>query len=337
MQWIEAKEVYARLPRMTAIACIRRALEEERRTTAASAPRVGVDAAELRLLLMPGRVSGVVGLKAITFAERNPQHGLPTIQGLVVLFDSLSGQLIGACDGPSLTAVRTAAIAGYATSQLAAPGAQTMLLAGAGAQAAFQVAAVAAVRPISRVLLWNRTHEKAEGLARRLATWNSEISYQAVADLPAASRQADVITLVTGASEPLLRLEDTKPGCHVNAMGSYHPDRREVASDFVKASMVFADTVAGCAEEAGDLLIPLATGELEWSRVHPLLDANPDFQAERTLLKSVGSSIFDLACAATLFGLLPELSNPSELGNQAEPDWPAETPTRTEHPNPAAG
>jgi ornithine cyclodeaminase len=318
MRWIPGEEVLRLLTPLEAIAGVLNALEGERTKVAHGGPRRTYGSPELPLLIMPGMVPGALGLKAITLAEGNPERGLPTIQGLVVLFDSRDGHLIGACDGPALTAARTAAIAGYATQVLATPDSETMLLVGAGTQAAFQVAAVAAVRPITRVLLWNRTPSRRDGLAATLAHWNGALRIETVSDLGSAAQEADVITLVTASTEPLLCLANTKPGCHVNAMGSYQPHRREVASDLVLNSVVFADTVEGCREEAGDLLIPARDGELDWSDVRPLFSADASFRSQRTLLKSVGSAIFDLSCAQRVMELAE-----STLTSRGQPAWPA--------------
>lgn len=317
MRWIPGEEVLRLLTPLEAIAGVLDALEGERAKAAHGGPRRVYGGPELPLLIMPGKVPGALGLKAITLAEGNPERGLPTIQGLVVLFDSRDGRLIGACDGPALTAARTAAIAGYATKLLAPPDSETMLLVGAGAQAPFQVAAVTAVRPITRVLLWNRTPARAERLLAILAEWNGALRIETVSDLGSAAQAADVITLVTASTEPLLFLANTKASCHVNAMGSYQPHRREVASDLVVNSVVFADTMEGCQEEAGDLLIPEQAGELDWDDVRPLSAADAGFRSQRTLLKSVGSAIFDLSCAQRVMALAD-----SEKSRNGQSRWP---------------
>lgn len=311
MRWIPGEEVLQLLTPLEAIAGVLDALEAERTKAAHGGLRRTYGSPELPLLIMPGQVPGALGLKAITLAERNPERGLPTIQGLVVLFDSRDGHLVGGCDGPALTAARTAAIAGYATQLLASPDSDTMLLVGAGAQAPFQVAAVTAVRPITRVLLWNRTPARAERLAASLAEWNEALRIETVSNLGSAAQEADVITLVTASPEPLVSLANTKPCCHVNAMGSYQPHRREVASDLVVNSVVFADTMEGCQEEAGDLLIPARDGELDWGDVRPLFAADASFRSQRTLLKSVGSAIFDLSCAQRVMALAESGNPPS--------------------------
>ncbi len=317
MRWIGASEVLQRLGPLEAIAAVERVLRDHRAGTATADPRTIHGRPDLPLALMPGSLPGVVGLKAITVVERNPARGLPTVQGVVLLFDGRDGRLLGAVDGPALTAVRTGAIAGYATRVLARADATTMLLAGAGAQAPFQAAAVLAVRPIERLLLWNRTESGAVALGRQLARWRPALRLEVVADLRAAAPLADVVTLVTGATLPLLDRDDVRDGCHVNAMGSYQPGRREVSSELVAAAQVFADTVEGCLDEAGDLLQPIAEGRLDPGRVRPLAAAEPADRPRLTLMKSVGSALFDLVCAQWLLAQPPPVA-----GEQGPSLWP---------------
>ncbi|HUY60965.1 MAG TPA: ornithine cyclodeaminase family protein [Candidatus Dormibacteraeota bacterium] len=317
MRWVGAAEILQRLGPLEAVAAVERVLHQHLAGTATADPRTIHGRPELPLALMPGSLPESVGLKAITVVEGNPARGLPTVQGVVLLFDGHDGRLLGAVDGPALTAVRTGAIAGYATSVLAREEATTMLLAGAGAQAPFQAAAVLAVRPLQRLLLWNRTGARAEALGRQIARWRPDLRVEVVTDLRAAAPLADVITLVTGATQPLLGRGDVRDGCHINAMGSYQPGRREVATDLVAAARVFADTVAGCLDEAGDLIQPIAEGRLDPGSVLPLAAAGPGDRTRLTLMKSVGSALFDLICAQWLLA-----QPPPPAGGDAPALWP---------------
>ena len=313
LRWIGASDVDRWLSPSEARAAIAKALCENQAGRAGAAPRVIDRSTAAPLALMPGHFAGTVGLKAITLVEGNPGRGMPAIQGLVLLFDQSDGRLLGAVDGPSLTTIRTAAIAGFATSVLAAVGASSMLLVGAGAQGLPQVEAVLAVRPIRRLAIWNRTPEKARNLAELVAARHPELAVEVASELRRASLLADVITLATGAAEPLIDLEDVKAECHINAMGSYQPDRRELGSALVSAALIYADTVDGCLAEAGDLMIPIAEGRLPPGKVRALATAVPQSGPSLTVMKSVGSAIFDLACAHRLLALsaLDERDDPT--------------------------
>ncbi len=304
LRWIGAAEVGRWLGPQEAMAAIASALLEHEAGRATSGERVIDRSSEVALALMPGRYLGTVGLKAITLVESNLTRGLPTLQGLVVVFDNEDGRLLAAVEAESLTAIRTAALAGFATNVLAPPDASTMLLVGAGAQGLGQVEAVVAVRPIRRLMIWNRTVTKAHALADRVRTAHPGLSVEVAGELSEAARDADVITLATAAELPLLDRGDIKAQCHLNAMGSYRPDRRELGSDLVAAARVYADTLEGCLAEAGDILIPIAEGRLSADQVRPLAAAKVSADHPLTVMKSVGSAIFDLACARRLISVI---------------------------------
>lgn len=310
MRWISAAEVTQRLTPRGAIDAVADALAEHQAGAAAASGRVIDSSSGTDLALMPGHVGAAIGFKAITLSESNPALGLPTIQGVVVAFSRTTGALLGVVDGPSLTGLRTAAIAGVATRILAPELASTMLMVGAGAQAPHQIEAILAVRPIQRVLIWNRSLQRAEELARTTAERHPGVAVEVVASLRGAAREAQVITLATASVNPLLFLEDLSFPCHINAMGSYRPDRRELDSSLVAAARVYADTVEGCLEEAGDLIIPIAEGRLSPASIQPLQSARREAGVPVTVMKSVGSAIFDLACAARL---LEAMSGPAQF------------------------
>lgn len=300
MRWVGPDEVVAGLPPPVAIAAVEAALEQLAAGRSGTAGREFHGTEETPLAVMPGFAEGCVGLKAITVIEGNPARGLPMIQGVVVVFEAGTGALLGAVDGPSLTAIRTAAIAGAATRRLALPGAESLLMVGAGVQGLAQVEAAMAVRPITEVAIWNRTPERAKSLAEQVALRHPGLSARAVIQLQEAAGQADVITLATASPEPLLGPDGLRPHCHINAMGAFQPDRRELSTELVTAASLYADTLEGCLSEAGDLLIPIAEGRLARDRIRSLRDSCPDDQRRLTVMKSVGSAIFDLACAAHL-------------------------------------
>lgn len=292
-----AEEVESQLLPLTAVQAVEDALAQLASGRAGTAGRQFHGTDVTPLAVMAGFADGSVGLKAITVVEANPARGLPMIQGVVVVFEAGTGKLLGMVDGPSLTAIRTAAIAGAATRRLALPAAESFLMVGAGVQGPAQVEAVMAVRPIREVAIWNRTPERAELLAARVAERHPGTRVRVVRDLQAAAGGADVITLATASPVPVLGSEGLRPHCHINAMGAFQPDRRELTTELVEVAAVYADTLEGCLAEAGDLLIPMAEGRLDEHRIRPLWESCPEDQDRLTVMKSVGSAIFDLTCA----------------------------------------
>jgi ornithine cyclodeaminase len=173
---------------------------------------------------------------------------------------------------------------------------------GAGALAPHLVRAHAAVRPIKRVTLWNRTRGRAVSLAFGLAVGGIEV--EVADDLATAVRDADIVSCATLATAPLIRGAWLKPGTHVDLVGGFTPKMREADNDAVKRARIYVDTRAGALKEAGDMVIPLRR------RVIARKDIRGDLfdlcggkakgrtsDKQITLFKSVGSAIEDLAAA----------------------------------------
>ncbi len=254
-------------------------------------------------LSMPAFVEGDPGtlsIKIVTVYGQNPaRFGLPMIQGVILLHDARTGQLLAMMDAEHLTAVRTGAASGVATKYLARPEASTLVLFGAGAQAAPQVEAVCAVRPIERVWVITRSGEKdadfCAGLSERIG-----ISVQPTRAAQAVLQEADIVCLATNAQEPVLSGEWLRPGTHLNAVGAYHAKMRELDTTTLTRSRVFVDHHPAAQREAGDLLIPIEAREWHYEQVAGSLGdlligqvAGRTHDEEITLFKSVGLAMQD--------------------------------------------
>ena len=173
---------------------------------------------------------------------------------------------------------------------------------GAGALAPHMVRAHAAVRPIEAVAVWNRTPAKAEALAAALAA--EGFAAEAVRDLEAAVRAADVVSCVTMSTEPVVRGAWLAPGTHLDLVGAFRPTMRESDDEAVRRAEVFVDTRAGALAEAGDIVRAIEGGALAEAEIRAdLFDlgrgAHPGRRSadEITLFKSVGTALEDLAAA----------------------------------------
>jgi ornithine cyclodeaminase/alanine dehydrogenase-like protein (mu-crystallin family) len=245
--------------------------------------------------------SGELGMKVVSVFPHNPErHGLPVIHALVVLVDAATGQPLAAMDGRFLTALRTGAASGAATRLLARPDARVLALFGAGAQAPHQVHAVCAVRPIERVLIVNRSRERAERLAESLRE-DGLAAEVALADASSALRQADVVCCATSAHTPVFDDADLRPGTHVNGVGSFTAHMAEVPAATVARARVVVDQRAAAWAEAGDLVAARDAGLLSDERIVELgavisgLAPGRADEAEITFFKSVGNAAQDVA------------------------------------------
>jgi ornithine cyclodeaminase len=245
--------------------------------------------------------SGELGMKVVSVFPHNPErHGLPVIHALVVLVDAATGQPLAAMDGRYLTALRTGAASGAATRALARPDARVLAVFGAGAQAPHQVHAVCAVRPIERVLVVNRTRERAERLAAALRD-DGLAAEVALADAPTALRQADVVCCATSAPTPIFDDADLRPGTHINGVGSFTPHMAEVPIATVARARVAVDQRAAAWAEAGDLVNARDAGLLSDDQIVEVgaviagLAPGRADDREITFFKSVGNAAQDVA------------------------------------------
>jgi ornithine cyclodeaminase/alanine dehydrogenase-like protein (mu-crystallin family) len=200
--------------------------------------------------------------KLITSFPANPQAGeLPAVQAVCVLFDGTNGQPLAVIDGTELTYWRTAADSALAASILAPPEPATLLVVGAGEMSTRLVHAHRAVRPsIRRVLVWNRSPERAVRVAARLA--EEGIASEPVEDLAAATRMADIVSTCTRSHLPLVLGVNLKPGVHLDLVGGYTPAHREADDEAARRARVFVDRRESAFDGVGDILQPIASGAI---------------------------------------------------------------------------
>jgi ornithine cyclodeaminase len=221
------------------------------------------------------------------------------VHAVYALFDPDSLAPLALIDGEALTALRTAAVSGLATRHLALPDAGRLVLFGAGATATTHLEAMRAVRPIRRVTVVSRTRARAEALADRAREAGVEAGVGAAGDIT----EADLVCTCTTSPEPLFDGSLLRPGTHVNAIGAFSPDTRELDDEAVRRARVVVETRRAALAEAGDILIPLRSGVIDES--HVVADLAQVVRGERvrtgprdiTVFKSVGIAVEDLAVA----------------------------------------
>jgi ornithine cyclodeaminase len=173
----------------------------------------------------------------------NPKLGLPSLNGLIILFSTKTG-LVEALllDNGFLTDVRTAAAGAVAAKHLSRPDSDVATIFGAGVQARLQLEALTLVRPIRHARLWARDRAKARAAARDLAA-SLGISVEAAQDPEAACRGADIIVTTTAAEQPILKAEWIHPGQHITAMGSDSEHKNEIDPAILPCVSYIADSV----------------------------------------------------------------------------------------------
>jgi ornithine cyclodeaminase len=264
------------------------------------------------LLLMPAWTAGAkgeepfLGTKIVTVFPDNGKLAKPAVLGSYILMSGATGEPLAVMDGTSLTRWRTACASALAASYLAREDAAHLVMVGAGALAPYLVRAHAAVRPIRRVTLWNRTRGRAVQAAFALAVSGLEV--EVVDDLEPAVREADIVSCATLSATPLVQGKWLKKGTHLDLVGGFTPKMREADDDAVKKARVYVDTRAGATKEAGDITQPLKSGALKKDGIHAdLFELCREEKKGRggnmqiTLFKSVGTAIEDLAAAMLVY------------------------------------
>jgi ornithine cyclodeaminase/alanine dehydrogenase-like protein (mu-crystallin family) len=266
------------------------------------------------LLLMPAwtdfkaasSTDGHIGVKIVTVSPDNNALGKPAVMGLYLLLDGRTGEPQALIDGQRLTQWRTACASALAATYLAREDASQLLVIGAGAMAPFLARAHAAVRPITRISIWNRTQSNAEKVAEALRSEGH--AAKAVTDLDAALGAADIVSSATISRKPLVKGALLKPGTHVDLVGGFTPEMREADDEAIRRSAVYVDTRAGATKEAGDIVQPLAAGLLAEDAIiadlHELARGEKPGRRstdEITLFKSVGAALEDLAAGIAVY------------------------------------
>ena len=254
---------------------------------------------------MPALVDGTqLGMKIVSvFPQNGPAYGLPTIHAIVVLIDAATGSPLAVMDGTYLTILRTGAASGVGTRLLARPESSHLVVIGAGAQAAGQIRAVCAVRPITQITVVNRTLPKAAALVARMEAVFPTTTFHASTEPRTALAQADVVCLATSSSTPVFDARDIRPGTHINGIGSYRHDMIEADPRVLQHAHIAVDQYAAAWSEAGELIAARDAGLIDATRVHEIgaiangtAPGRPD-AAAITFFKSVGNAAQDVVVA----------------------------------------
>lgn len=292
------------------IEALDRAFRAEQRREWDNPKRIAAHTRAGGLLAMPcgGGSPEALGAKLVSTFPGNAARSQPSVAGLYALFDPKTGVPLSVMDGTYLTLVRTAAVSALATRLLSRPGARTLGLLGAGAQAGFHARLIAGVRPIDSITVWGRRADQAEALAASLRARDDlrQVSSWTVAARPEEAAMCDVVVTATGATEPVLFGRWLREGAHLNPIGAHTNRSREIDTEaVVRASTLVVET-ADTLLEAGDFQMAEAEAGGVLSRVVTLgslveqAGAAPAGRDPRaiTIFKSCGVAFEDLAVAA---------------------------------------
>lgn len=233
-----------------------------------------------------------MAVKTATVFPRNPDQGKPMINGAVCLYSDQDGTLAALIDFHLVTKWKTAGDSLLAAQHLARPDSKHILIVGAGTVGRSLCDAFSAGFPQANITLWNRTRAKADQLANDLP------GVTVADDLETAVRAADIIVSATMSTTPIIQGQWLRPGQHINLIGAYRPDMREVDDDALRRSRIFVDSFDTTVDHIGELKIPLADGVITRDDLvadYYTLDAfSRQSDDDITLFKNGGGAHLDL-------------------------------------------
>ena len=233
-------------------------------------------------------------------------NGLPTVQGLVLLYDADDGRPLAVLDAIEITMLRTAAATAIAAKHLARKDTRSATIIGCGLQGRAHARALVAVLPVRTLFLHDVVPGKAESLAADLER-ELAISVRAVDHCLPAIAASDAIVTCTTSHEPLFPAAAVPAGAFVTGVGADNPHKQELDSKLFGTSRVVVDDLEQCAS-IGDLRHALAAGTITLDGVHAELaelvagtKSGRESPQEVTLFDSTGIAIEDVAAAVAVY------------------------------------
>jgi len=310
MLLLNEEQIRQCLPPETAMKAVEQAFAIQESGNYTMPERLAMPCGEVgnQLLLMPCRSESALTTKLVTVFPSNPARGRPMIQGLVMLCDPHTGDVLALLDAKSLTALRTGAVTGVSVRHLAPEGAHTLGLVGCGVQGFEQVRHSCAAADLKRVLLLDRSADAIVAMKERLSEALPAIEIRSATSMEELMQECQIVITATTARTPIL---PNDPALYTNkhcvAIGSFEADVREYPDAiFNRIAKAWVDT-PHAQVESGELAIPLANGLINPSHIQTLGDLIASGKpADRgahncSFFKSVGMALLDMQAARAVY------------------------------------
>lgn len=240
------------------------------------------------------------------FPLNHKQFGLPTIQGIIIVFDAGNGKLLAVMDSIEITIIRTGAATAIAAKYLALPDAATATICGCGNQGKISVKALKAVRPLKRIYAYDTDEDQ---VRRFIHEFNSDIEIipTAAKDLGAALKQSQICVTCTPSKQAFIQSHDIAPGTFIAAVGSDSEEKQELSVDLLGKSKIVVDLLEQ-SSKIGELHHALKQGQLNLSDVHAELGQviagkkrGRESPGEIIVFDSTGTALQDVAAASVIY------------------------------------
>jgi alanine dehydrogenase len=266
------------------------------------APRGGL---HVKAGFLPGDKSYVVAKANTNFPGNGQQFGLPTIQGVIVVYDAENGHPLAVLDSIEVTIKRTAAASAVAAKYLARPNSSIATVCGCGRQGRAQLRAMHAVLPLKKVFAFDLDERVTKDLVHELAA-ELKLEIEAVRDLRAI-RESDICVTCTPSREFFVRKEDVPPGCFIAAVGADDEHKQEIDPALMASCKVVADSLEQCSA-IGDVHHAISQGLMRRENVYAELaeivagqKPGRTSEDEIILFDSTGVAMEDAIAAATVY------------------------------------
>ena len=275
-----------------------------------------------------GDRAGVFAMKVNANFPANPKrHGLPTIQGVIALFDATDGRVLALLDSIEITSIRTAAATAVAAKYLARMNANVVTVCGCGEQGRSQLRAILCVRPVQQVNAFDIDADRATAYAAEMSS-ELGIPVTAVGGLGEQTRDTDIWVTCTPAHRWFLGREHVRPGAFVAAVGADNGDKQEIEPELLASNVVIADVLEQCMS-IGDRHHALTAGVMRREHVRAELaeivagtTQGRLTDDEIIVFDSTGTALEDVAAAALVYerALTTGVGVAMELGGRTSPD-----------------
>ncbi|NIT61623.1 MAG: ornithine cyclodeaminase, partial [Aliifodinibius sp.] len=191
-------------------------------------------------------------IKILTQKNSKSIPGIPTILGIVLLIDNVTGEILSIMDGEFITALRTGAASGLATKLLSRKDSRKAALFGCGRQGRTQLEAIDTVRNLEKIWIFDKSQQQAEAFIEEMKdkiSANMEIAGDAY-----LLKEVDIVCTATNSESPLFYKKHIKEGTHINAIGSFKPEMQELDPEIINSSLIYFDDKEACLNESGDFI-----------------------------------------------------------------------------------
>jgi alanine dehydrogenase len=311
MLLLDRQDVLALLPMEECMAAVERAFAAHATGNLPAAPGVlGTHVESGGFHVKTAAIGGKPGYYAAKINANFPgnpeRHGLPTIQGLIALFDTATGRLLALLDSIEITILRTAAASAIAARHLALPDATTLLICGCGTQGRAHLRALSLVRPLRRVLAYDRNPEQSRKFIEKMSA-ECGIAIEPVASLAESFPGCDIGVTCTPAREALVTVDDIRPGQFIAAVGADSEGKQELDPRILCKARVVAD-IAEQAAQMGEMQHALAAKLLTFGDLHAelgqiVVGRRPGRTSaeEIFVFDSTGTALQDVAAAVAVY------------------------------------